>query len=116
LGAEQHFDAEPAESGHDAARQLGAILRKNTLRRLDDGHFRAELAPSRTEFEPDVASADYNEPLRHFLERKRIRRRHNGTAERQSRQRHALGPGGDDHVLRCDLLRADITLDYASLA
>lgn len=99
-----------------AAGQLGIVMRENALRRLDHRHLRTELAVGSAEFQPDVAAANHDEPLRDISERERLGGRYDRPAEWQPGQRHAFRASGDDDVLGRDFLAAHVRIDHTRLA
>src|SRR3974390_2554805 len=54
---------------------LAVKPRRDAIQEFDDGHFAAEPAPNRTEFEPDIARSHHEQALRYGFERQRAGRR-----------------------------------------
>src|SRR5262249_28119455 len=105
LGAELEHHALFGQYALKLLRHLAVETGSDTIQHLDHRHFRAEPEPDRAELEPDVAGADYQQPLRHRGELQRTGRRNDPLlVDLDPGDAPDFGARGNDDVRRLDRL------------
>src|SRR5690606_17268322 len=125
LGDGRHLGAElevHALLGQKALGLLGDFTihaAENFVEIFDDGDLGAEAGPDGTELQADHAAADHDEMAGHLVELQRTGRRHDHLLvdiDFYAGDAGDIRPGGDDDVLRIDLLGLAVLAGHRDLA
>src|SRR6185437_8712506 len=109
LGRELEFQALLLQDALELLADLAVEAGRDAVEEFNHQHLGAQPAPYRSQFETDITTADHQQTLRHFLQFERAGGRNDTVfIDGDARQRHHVGTGGDDDVLR--LQRADLTV------
>ena len=100
FGRQEEFHTLALQETLELLRDFAVEARRDAVEEFDDRHVAAETSPHRSQFEPDIAAADHEQPLRYVLERQRAGRRHNALfVDGDTGKRHHVGARRDNDIL-----------------